>query len=274
VQHAQAAPPSPVLITRSPSKKLRGNAPVKLETPRQLVDHLPDAEAEVSSSIGPVGCRLTLDLLLSRLCAPSPGCPTIASRTSKLALPSSRKIPSSATASGIPVSRFAIFVDPYTIRADIDPSRTACGAASDCINRLTQVECPSSDCRCGEHCQNQRQACLFDCGVSFHIAVSQNSEQGLCPHQDCADREEGLWSHGCSGPICVGAFPHHAGDHQPTLQGCPHHRVHRRGHCAQQLCEALARLCGVRHPPLLLHGVAEGRGAFGSFLCRSSQSRA
>jgi hypothetical protein len=66
VQQAQAAPPSPVLITPSPSKKRRGNAAVKLETPRQLVDHLPDAEAEVSSSIGPVGCRLTLDLLLSR----------------------------------------------------------------------------------------------------------------------------------------------------------------------------------------------------------------
>jgi hypothetical protein len=105
------------------------------------------------------------------------------------------------------VSRFAIFVNPYTTRADIDPSRTACGAASDCINRLTQVECPAGDCRCGERCQNQRQACLIDCEVSFHITVSQDSEQGLCPHQDCSDREEGLWSHGRGGPICVGAFP-------------------------------------------------------------------
>ncbi|KZV68615.1 hypothetical protein PENSPDRAFT_582159 [Peniophora sp. CONT] len=36
-----------------------------------------------------------------------------------------------------------------------DPS-VACGDGSDCINRLTQVECLPEDCRCRRHCQNQR----------------------------------------------------------------------------------------------------------------------
>lgn len=33
----------------------------------------------------------------------------------------------------------------------------ACGEGSDCINRLTQVECLESECRCGGSCQNQRR---------------------------------------------------------------------------------------------------------------------
>ncbi|KIY47634.1 hypothetical protein FISHEDRAFT_66005 [Fistulina hepatica ATCC 64428] len=32
----------------------------------------------------------------------------------------------------------------------------ACGEDSDCINRLTQVECLPDDCRCGAYCLNQR----------------------------------------------------------------------------------------------------------------------
>ncbi|KAG6866333.1 hypothetical protein C0991_005800 [Blastosporella zonata] len=39
--------------------------------------------------------------------------------------------------------------------ANDDPD-DACGHHSDCINRLTQVECLPDDCRCGEHCRNQR----------------------------------------------------------------------------------------------------------------------
>ncbi|KAK2465154.1 hypothetical protein APHAL10511_002846 [Amanita phalloides] len=38
----------------------------------------------------------------------------------------------------------------------IDNPKNACGHGSDCINRLTQVECLPDDCRCGHHCQNQR----------------------------------------------------------------------------------------------------------------------
>ncbi|KAJ8075139.1 histone methyltransferase set2 [Marasmius tenuissimus] len=37
-----------------------------------------------------------------------------------------------------------------------DDPDTACGHNSDCINRLTQVECLPDDCRCGDYCQNQR----------------------------------------------------------------------------------------------------------------------
>lgn len=41
--------------------------------------------------------------------------------------------------------------DPETDLPD-----AACG--SDCINRLTQIECLEDECRCGAHCQNQRFA--------------------------------------------------------------------------------------------------------------------
>ncbi|KAI8990416.1 hypothetical protein BD414DRAFT_483561 [Trametes punicea] len=38
----------------------------------------------------------------------------------------------------------------------IDDPSAACGQDSDCINRLTQVECLPEDCRCRSYCQNQR----------------------------------------------------------------------------------------------------------------------
>ncbi|KAF8549008.1 hypothetical protein OG21DRAFT_1500664 [Imleria badia] len=38
----------------------------------------------------------------------------------------------------------------------VDDPSDACGQGSDCINRLTQVECLPDDCRCRAHCQNQR----------------------------------------------------------------------------------------------------------------------
>ncbi|KAG1732683.1 uncharacterized protein EDB91DRAFT_1302092 [Suillus paluster] len=38
----------------------------------------------------------------------------------------------------------------------VDDPSDACGHGSDCINRLTQVECLADDCRCRVYCQNQR----------------------------------------------------------------------------------------------------------------------
>ncbi|KZT23009.1 SET domain-containing protein [Neolentinus lepideus HHB14362 ss-1] len=38
----------------------------------------------------------------------------------------------------------------------VDDRCDACGDGSDCINRLTQVECLPDDCRCRSYCQNQR----------------------------------------------------------------------------------------------------------------------
>ncbi|KAH0833915.1 hypothetical protein J3R83DRAFT_11100 [Lanmaoa asiatica] len=38
----------------------------------------------------------------------------------------------------------------------VDDPSDACGQGSDCINRLTQVECLPDDCRCRAYCQNQR----------------------------------------------------------------------------------------------------------------------
>ncbi|EJD05050.1 uncharacterized protein FOMMEDRAFT_105290 [Fomitiporia mediterranea MF3/22] len=37
-----------------------------------------------------------------------------------------------------------------------DAPEMACGYGSDCINRLTQVECEEGDCRCRGYCRNQR----------------------------------------------------------------------------------------------------------------------
>lgn len=39
-----------------------------------------------------------------------------------------------------------------------DEPYVACGSGSDCINRLTQIECLESECKCASHCQNQRFA--------------------------------------------------------------------------------------------------------------------
>lgn len=38
----------------------------------------------------------------------------------------------------------------------VDDPSDACGHGSDCINRLTQVECLPDDCKCRSYCQNQR----------------------------------------------------------------------------------------------------------------------
>ncbi|KAK7055447.1 histone methyltransferase [Favolaschia claudopus] len=43
-----------------------------------------------------------------------------------------------------------------TYRRGTDSPHAACGDGSNCINRLTQIECMPDDCRCGAHCQNQR----------------------------------------------------------------------------------------------------------------------
>ncbi|KAI5119568.1 hypothetical protein M0805_005632 [Coniferiporia weirii] len=45
--------------------------------------------------------------------------------------------------------------DCQFVPGEDDPD-TACGEESDCINRLTQVECVEGDCRCRAHCRNQR----------------------------------------------------------------------------------------------------------------------
>lgn len=39
---------------------------------------------------------------------------------------------------------------------DDDDINWACGADSDCINRLTNIECVNDQCNCGDDCQNQR----------------------------------------------------------------------------------------------------------------------
>ncbi|KAF5332929.1 hypothetical protein D9758_015955 [Tetrapyrgos nigripes] len=52
------------------------------------------------------------------------------------------------------------FMESMTCDCVFDPSsdhpEVACGHNSECINRLTQVECLPDDCRCRDYCQNQR----------------------------------------------------------------------------------------------------------------------
>ncbi|KAJ3976629.1 hypothetical protein EV361DRAFT_789902 [Lentinula raphanica] len=43
-----------------------------------------------------------------------------------------------------------------TFDPEYDDPVVACGAGSDCINRLTQIECLPGHCRCEEYCLNQR----------------------------------------------------------------------------------------------------------------------
>ncbi|EIW76613.1 SET domain-containing protein [Coniophora puteana RWD-64-598 SS2] len=55
-----------------------------------------------------------------------------------------------------------------------DPS-DACGPHSDCINRLTEVECIPGECRCRNYCQNQR----FQRKQYANIEVVQTEKKGF-----------------------------------------------------------------------------------------------
>jgi len=57
----------------------------------------------------------------------------------------------------------------------VDSRSDACGHDSDCINRLTQVECLPDDCRCRSFCQNQR----FQRRQYAPIEVVQTEKKGF-----------------------------------------------------------------------------------------------
>ncbi|KAG0706271.1 hypothetical protein DFH29DRAFT_191520 [Suillus ampliporus] len=57
----------------------------------------------------------------------------------------------------------------------VDDPSDACGHGSDCINRLTQVECLSDDCRCRVYCQNQR----FQRKEYADIEIVQTEKKGF-----------------------------------------------------------------------------------------------
>ncbi|KAG5644281.1 hypothetical protein DXG03_008766 [Asterophora parasitica] len=62
-----------------------------------------------------------------------------------------------------------------------DDPDDACGANSDCINRLTQVECLPDDCRCGPYCQNQR----FQNRQYSDIEIVQTEMKGFGLRAEC-----------------------------------------------------------------------------------------
>lgn len=85
---------------------------------------------------------------------------------------------------------------PVSRSLGIDDPGQACGEDSDCINRLTQVECLESECRCRHHCQNQRSV-ICAC-VSEMSKVALTCACATRPHQisaaavrSCRDRQDG-----------------------------------------------------------------------------------
>ncbi|KDR78396.1 hypothetical protein GALMADRAFT_65042 [Galerina marginata CBS 339.88] len=69
-----------------------------------------------------------------------------------------------------------------TYEHGVDSLDDACGPYSDCINRLTQVECLEDDCRCRSHCQNQRfQRKQYS---SIEIVLTEKKGYGLRAEAD------------------------------------------------------------------------------------------
>ncbi|KAI0790974.1 hypothetical protein C8Q75DRAFT_716161 [Abortiporus biennis] len=66
----------------------------------------------------------------------------------------------------------------------VDDPDDACGHASDCINRLTQVECLPDDCRCRSYCRNQRfQRKEY---APIHVVQTEKKGFGLRAAEDLA----------------------------------------------------------------------------------------
>ncbi|KAJ3572195.1 hypothetical protein NP233_g3246 [Leucocoprinus birnbaumii] len=69
-----------------------------------------------------------------------------------------------------------------TYEHGIDSEDMACGPYSDCINRLTQVECLEGDCRCRNYCQNQRfQLKQY---ANIEIVLTEKKGYGLRAEED------------------------------------------------------------------------------------------
>ncbi|KAF9451333.1 hypothetical protein P691DRAFT_663480 [Macrolepiota fuliginosa MF-IS2] len=69
-----------------------------------------------------------------------------------------------------------------TYEHGVDSEDMACGPYSDCINRLTQVECLPGDCRCRNYCQNQRfQQKEY---ANIEIVLTEKKGYGLRAEED------------------------------------------------------------------------------------------
>lgn len=69
-----------------------------------------------------------------------------------------------------------------SLRTGEDESWVACGHGSDCINRLTQVECVVGECRCRKYCQNQR----YEASPHPHLVVANGNGFQLPAETICA----------------------------------------------------------------------------------------
>lgn len=64
-------------------------------------------------------------------------------------------------------------------------SNHACGEESNCINRVTSVECTNTGCLCGQDCQNQRFQKRQYCEVK--VVQTENKGYGLAAQQTIAE---------------------------------------------------------------------------------------
>jgi hypothetical protein len=84
--------------------------------------------------------------------------------------------------------------DVKSAPAGSDDGVVACGISSQCINRLTQVECLANECPTRNACQNQRYDPSPQARTQKLVLISlsafQVPAQAVCQCRDSKDREE------------------------------------------------------------------------------------
>lgn len=153
-QKDSPSPPlQPVPMSNSRKQSSNGNNSV------QLISHLPIARDEATKTYKEIDDNWyqyktlgrTRELLESMICDCSfdPG-ECISERNTKLRYLGTKQPRRGPGTEILQVCCILISL------VEFDDPTIACGHGSDCINRLTQIECLAGDCRCRGYCQNQR----------------------------------------------------------------------------------------------------------------------
>lgn len=142
---------TPPVNTLGKTPRKAGSAPV------QLIGHLPAARQEALAGFNEIQDNNYQNKSLGRSreflesttcdCTFEPGSSSFLMKLVVSVVRSSHETTS---------NQHTIFRVSYVLPTGVDSEDRACGPYSDCINRLTQVECLPDDCRCRSTCQNQR----------------------------------------------------------------------------------------------------------------------
>ena len=148
---------------------------------------------------------------------------------------------------------------PPTIGLD-SPSK-ACGEDSDCINRLTLVECIEGECRCKSYCQNQR----WGAGharrrYSTQVCPCLSFQRHEYANVDVIKTEKKGFGLQARGGIAKWAMLLKLECRSETLQGCASLRVYWGSGFWGSLTEAYEDLRKWRHQTFLLHDATKGCG--------------